>query len=377
MDDSKNNIMPTYDIGKSYEYNFEYGPFYNEPYPQPFISTRSFKLLDFHLNSPFGVAAGLLLNSKWVNLYANLGFDILTYKTVRSVKQTSHPYPNCVHISKNSIVDLDDDTPLIGLNDSSHPSIDELSITNSFGVPSALPEYWQTDVEKAKSCLKKGQVLIVSVVGTTEDNNDLISFVNDFKKCSLLAKEAGADIIELDFSCPNSPAAEGELFKNPKLSSIISKAVKDEIRSTPLFLKIGFINNYELLDAFIKANAPFIDGVVGINTIKKRIITPDGNPALPGKGREESGVCGAKIRQYGFESAKSLLKLRRDKNYDFAVIGVGGAMTPEHINQYLDLGVDAVQAVTAPMFDPHLAFKFKQQLENSERDDDSRKAVLK
>ena len=36
------------------------------------------------VNSPLGVAAGPLLNGRWCLYYASLGFDVLTYKTVRS-----------------------------------------------------------------------------------------------------------------------------------------------------------------------------------------------------------------------------------------------------------------------------------------------------
>ena len=41
-------------------------------------------LFGYPLNSPLGIAAGPLLNSKWVEGYARLGFDVLTYATVRS-----------------------------------------------------------------------------------------------------------------------------------------------------------------------------------------------------------------------------------------------------------------------------------------------------
>ena len=36
------------------------------------------------VQSPLGIPAGPLLNSRWLLYYASLGFDVLTYKTVRS-----------------------------------------------------------------------------------------------------------------------------------------------------------------------------------------------------------------------------------------------------------------------------------------------------
>jgi dihydroorotate dehydrogenase (NAD+) catalytic subunit len=357
-------INPTYDISKSYDYNFSKGPFYNQPLPSIIPTGEKYNLLGYKLNSPLGVAAGLLLNSSWVKLYAELGFDILTYKTVRSVQHTSHPNPNCLLL--NYCGQLNDNFPLTAKEFGQQVPIDKLSITNSFGVPSASPDYWRRDVELAKSYLKKGQILIVSVVGTTKEfkcactDDNVETFIRDFQQCAKWAKEAGADIIELDFSCPNSPVEEGEIYKDPVLSSAISQTVKKEIGDTPLFIKIGYIEDYEKLSSIVKANAPFINGVAGINTLKRKVILPDGQQALPGHGRETSGICGAMIRECGLKSSRNLVKIRKEGNYEFAIIGIGGAMIPEHIEEYLNIGVDAVQVATAAMYDPHLAYKYNQ-----------------
>src|SRR5262245_62215826 len=50
------------------------------------------------LNSSLGIAAGPLLNSKWVEAYARLGFDILTYATVRSAFRPAYALPNIRHV---------------------------------------------------------------------------------------------------------------------------------------------------------------------------------------------------------------------------------------------------------------------------------------
>ncbi len=348
---------PTYNIRKSYKYNFENGPFYEKNHPE-IHPIGKYDLLNFELNSPLGIAAGLLLNARWVELYSQLGFDILTYKTVRSVQHKAYQNPNCLYVISDNPLNLNPKTSLIATEDLENLSIDKLSITNSFGAPSSQPDKWKEDIEKAKSHLKKGQVLIVSVVGSSEKYPDKYEFIKDFQRCANYAKEAGADIVELDLSCPNSPAAEGEIFTDPDLSSVISKKVKDEIRDTPLFIKIGFFESYNELKTVIKANAPFINGIAGINTIKKKIVSLQEKPVL-GEQREQSGVSGSLIREFGLQSARWLVKLRKQEKYDFAIIGIGGAMTPEHIQQYLDTGVDIVQVVTAAMFCPKLAANYR------------------
>ena len=73
----------TYDITRSYQENYETGPqLPSSPSSPSSQATKNFLGLPVH--SRIGIAAGLLLNSKWILGYAQRGFDILTYKTVRS-----------------------------------------------------------------------------------------------------------------------------------------------------------------------------------------------------------------------------------------------------------------------------------------------------
>ncbi len=44
------------------------------------------------------MAAGPLLSSDWVALAANHGYDILTYKTIRSHHHAGHGLPNILHL---------------------------------------------------------------------------------------------------------------------------------------------------------------------------------------------------------------------------------------------------------------------------------------
>ena len=56
------------------------------------------RLFDYPLNSPLGIAAGPLLNSKWIEAYSRLGYDILTYATVRSIERQAYALPNIKHV---------------------------------------------------------------------------------------------------------------------------------------------------------------------------------------------------------------------------------------------------------------------------------------
>lgn len=349
-------LHPTYDVTKSYEWNYRFGPLCKGPYPPPRQIGQPIRLLDFELHSRLGIAAGPLLNSKWIMVYAKLGFDILSYKTVRTQKRLSNPSPNCVFVdTRGPLTDNRLGETLFTMKE--EPTrIEAISITNSFGVPSRNPSIWQADVERAKRSIGKGQVLVVSAMGSSEYHPNVTSFVRDFALCARLAKEAGADIVELDLSCPNSNAAEGVVYLDSQLSGAITKAAKAEIGATPLFMKVGNFTRRDQLASVLRANAPHADGIAGINTVKMTVMAADGKPALPG--RPQSGVCGAAIQASALQFTRWAIEERRRNRYDFILVGVGGIMTPDDVDRFLALGVEAVEVATAAMWDPYLAYRY-------------------
>jgi dihydroorotate dehydrogenase len=348
-------LHPTYDVSRSYEWNYRKGPLFRGPYPPARPVSAPVRLLDFALNSALGIAAGPLLNSNWIRVYAKLGFDLLSYKTVRTLRRASNAAPNCVFIeTRGPLTDARLGETLF-VRAEPPQQIDQVTITNSFGVPSRSPRVWQEDVARAKRYLSRGQVLVVSAMGTSEAYPDAASFINDFAVSARLAKDAGADIVELDLSCPNSNAAEGMVYLDAALSGAISKAAKAEIGATPLFIKVGNFTRRDQLAAVLRANAPHVEGVAGINTVRMTVMAGD-RPAIPG--RAQSGVCGAAIQPAGLQFAQWAVDEKRRNAYDFALIGVGGIMTPADIDRFLALGVDAVEVATAAMWDPYLAYRY-------------------
>ena len=77
---------PTYRTDRSFEWNHANGPDFDGPWPAvPPTPTKT--VFGLKLNSRFGVPASILLNSRWIGTYARLGFDLVTYKTVRAVQR--------------------------------------------------------------------------------------------------------------------------------------------------------------------------------------------------------------------------------------------------------------------------------------------------
>ena len=84
--------MDRYDIRKDYTWNFDHAP---EPVVGDVPAVDGdWTYCGQPVDSPLGIAAGPLLNGRWLLYYASLGFDILTYKTVRARERASYGLPN-------------------------------------------------------------------------------------------------------------------------------------------------------------------------------------------------------------------------------------------------------------------------------------------
>ena len=88
-------LTPFYDPNKTYEENFEQGPFgaFTDGEVLENNSKKTFDFLGVKVNSPFGIPAGPLINSNFCKAAFEKGFDICVYKTVRSAVFPCHPFP--------------------------------------------------------------------------------------------------------------------------------------------------------------------------------------------------------------------------------------------------------------------------------------------
>ncbi|MGE5042453.1 MAG: diguanylate cyclase [Candidatus Levyibacteriota bacterium] len=353
---------PFYDPLKSYEENYDKGPFSSfadgikleDP-----IKTTSYEFLGQKVNLPFGIPAGPLLNSKFVKAAFEKGFDIPVYKTVRAGIFPCHPNPNvlAVHVDGDLTMERAKN-PLIA--DTNYD--DPISITNSFGVPSKDPSIWQEDAKKAMSYAGEGQVMVLSFMGTVRPDQTAEEFVADFALSAKLAHETGAKILEANLSCPNI-GNEGLVCYNLEMTKKVAEAIRKEIDNTPLILKVGYYQNDEDLEKLAKIVNESANSVSAINTIAAPIVDRDGNQALPGSPmRLKSGVCGACIKWAGLDTVKRLKKIREEKGYKFSIEGVGGVTKPEDFFEYQKAGADAVFSATGAMWNPELAIEIKEKI---------------
>ncbi|HEX3082221.1 MAG TPA: hypothetical protein VHQ86_03125 [Candidatus Saccharimonadia bacterium] len=353
--------QPIYDPAKTYAENFDHGPFGEFALPIPYHDKGrpQFNFFGRPMFSPFGIAAGPLLNAKYVIAALNKGFDLVTYKTQRTVAFEVNPFPNVLAVDVDGDLTLDQaKKPLVAHAVGDDPDLSRLTITNSFAVPSRGPEFWMPDYARCLAAVKRGQMVIMSVQGTIQPGFSTEDYYNDFAEAVKLAVQAGAPAIEINLSCPNV-SGEGVLCYSPGAVTDIVRRCRTAAGKTPLIIKLGYYapDQQELLETIMRAVAPLVAAVAAVNTIPGSVVTPDGEPALPG--RDRTGLCGAGIKWAGLDMTRRLAELRERLGLRFAIIGIGGVMNPADYQAYRDAGADMVQAATAVIWNPELAIDVK------------------
>lgn len=349
---------PFYDPLRSYDDNYEHGPFAafsdHDVYEEASAPAH-----DFHgskVHAPLGIPAGPLLNSAFCAAAFRKGFDICVYKTVRSGAFPCHPFPNVLAIHPEGDLDLETlSRPVTADSEYTEP----LSITNSFGVPSKDPAVWQEDVRKAIDAAGEGQVLVLSFMGTVRPGQNHEEFIGDYVRAARLAHETGAQILETNLSCPNI-GNEGLVCYDLDVTEAIAKGIRVAIGETPLILKVGYYKNDADMERLADIVARYAHGVSGINTLQAEVRDVSGAQALPGSpARLRSGVCGAGIKWAGLDFVKRMNAIRKKKGYDFSIEGVGGVTRPDDYGEYRTAGADVVMTATGAMWNPYLAQQIK------------------
>lgn len=354
-----------FDPAKTFDDNFDNGPFPIDPSRQPYKNEAEpqYSFLGHKLYSPFGIAAGSLPTSKHVRYAFQRGFDVVCYKTQRSVIFPVNEFPNVVYLDVDGDLTMEKAAqPLVGKKTSDKP-VEELTITNSFGNPSRGPEFWVEDMRHAVQSQGKGQLMIASVVGTIQDGFSQEDYYTDFANTAALAAQAGAEAIEINFSCPNV-ANEGVICYTHDAVVSIARQARELVGDVPIIGKLGYFNpeQQELLEQIILDSNPYISAWSAINTIQAAVVDENGDQLLPGKGRLKSGVCGTAIKWAGIDMVKRLDAIRKKHGLDFEIIGVGGVMVPADFHDYRAAGADVVQSVTAAMWNQDLAAQIKATL---------------
>ena len=302
------------------------------------------------LNSSLGIAAGPLLNSKWVEAYARLGFDVLTYATVRSTFQAAHALPNIRH------VDNREQAAVVARPANNGGA----TIAVSLGEPSMEPDVWRRDLRRAKERIGRGQVLIVSVIGTPRPGGDAEALSVDYAQCAAWAAECGADAIEVQLATLDPFTEQPQMiYENVTLAARILHRTRTSV-GLPVLARLGPFKTPRVLHETATRLAPWAHGYVLVHSINRRVYDDKGGPAFEGAGRERADVVGAQTFTVASRQVAEMLAWRKAGAWDRAILAVGGISTVERARDVLREGADAVLVATAALFDPLFAARFRQ-----------------
>jgi dihydroorotate dehydrogenase len=343
------NALVKYDPTQSYQWNFDNAPEPADIDVPPFPGTWQFAGRD--VASPLGIPAGPLLNGRWCLYYASLGFDFLTYKTVRSVERECYQLPNLQPVICGQL--CGDEDRLV--------SADTMqgSWAVSFGMPSKSPEYWRKDIEATRRQLSQDKLLSVSVVGTIQEGWSIDQLAKDYADCARWAVESGADCIETNFSCPNVSTCDGQLFQNPKEASLVAAEVREAIGQTPFLVKVGHVNSSDEAAQLLAALSPYISGLSMTNSVAVTVADKSEQLFFDGQPR---GICGAAILDASVQQTELFAGLIQASKLGAELVGVGGISTAEHVQRYLAAGASSVHLATAAMTNPLVGLEIRRQL---------------
>lgn len=350
--------LGTYRTDRSYAWNYEHGPLWRGDLPLvPETPEKAF--FGYPVASRIGISAGLLLNSRWIDFYARCGYDILTYKTVRSRRRACHAKPNWLFIDPADDSRIDDASCAVQAH--VKPGAGDFgnwTSSVSFGMPSRDPAEWMADVARARSLIGARQVLVVSVVASPGAGSTSDEIVRDFGDLAAMAREAGAHIVEANLSCPNVSSAEGELFLDAALSGRIAAALRQGAAALPVLLKIGHVPDEARLAALLRAVAGAASGLVIVNGVSRAVLDRSGAPAF-GAGRRQAGILGRGVHHIGVGDVARAVALIGRERLGLEVTGVGGIAGVADAERYFAAGANAVLMGSAPMFDPAIAARLK------------------
>ena len=341
--------FPRYDPSRTYAWNYANAP---EPIAiaEPLVP-GDWNFCGRKVASPLGIAAGPLLNGKWCLYYAKLGFDVLTYKTVRSRQRDCYELPNLQPVTCGMLAEKPE---LVSAGNQMKGSW-----AVSFGMPSADPDAWRRDIEGTRKKLPADKILSVSVVGSVQDgwtNDDL---ANDYALCAKWAVDSGADCVETNFSCPNVSTCDGQLYHNAHQSGEIAQVVRAAIGNTPYIIKIGHLVQDQAIDSLLAAVGKIADALAMTNSIASPVIQADELMF----GGQPRGICGEAIREESIRQVSRFAKVIAEQNLPIQLIGVGGISTADHVRSYLAAGADACHLATSAMINPQVGLEIRREMQ--------------
>jgi len=269
------------------------------------------KLAELDLANPVMLASGILDSTPGIlNRMARTGAGALITKSISLKPRPGYPGPTTVEIAPGTWINA------MGLP---NPGLDEF-----------LEEFPLT---------KLNVPVIPNLVADSAE---------EFAQLAAAVAEAGAQIAEINLSCPHPKAAYGGSLtaQDPQAAAAVVVATAEHLpviaKLTPNVADIGTV-----AVACAQAGAA---AVSAINTLAALDVDPELERPLLGNGF--GGLSGVAIRPIGLRKVLEIVQALNHAGFDTPVIGMGGISNAEDVVRYLLCGAHSVQIGTSLTGDP-------------------------
>lgn len=200
-------------------------------------------------------------------------------------------------------------------------------LINAVGLSNPGAEAERDELMRARAELRaSGAALIVSVFGDSPEA---------FAEAVRILQPVGADLVEVNISCPNVHSEFGRPFAlEPVAAAMVTEAVRRE-HAGPLFVKLS-PNTPDLVEVARAVVAAGADGLTAINTLGPGMVI-DLHARRPILANLTGGVSGPAIRPIAvrcvYEIAQAL---------DVPIIGTGGVSSATDALEMVMAGATAV-----------------------------------
>jgi len=194
--------------------------------------------------------------------------------------------------------------------------------------------------------------VIVNVAGETIDEYTQV--------VTRLEGVPGVSGIELNVSCPNTPAGGIEFGINAKLAAEVTSAVK-VATSLPVMVKLS-PDVTDIKEIALAVESAGADAISLINTVKGMAI--DINKRKPCLGNITGGLSGAAIKPIALYMVYKVAKV-----VHIPVVGCGGISCAADALEFIMCGASAVQVGSANLTNPHASLDILEGIEHFLRDE--------
>jgi dihydroorotate dehydrogenase (fumarate) len=210
---------------------------------------------------------------------------------------------------------------------------------NSYGLPNGGMPYFKTRLPKmVKIAHAHSKPLIANIVGFSNE---------EFAELVIFAENSGADMVELNFGCPNvwdHGKQKRIISYHPTLVHETLETIKKQKPAIKISVKISPLPPDILREVSqVITDSKIVQSVTATNSYPNAFITKGARGA-----NEPSdvlaGLAGRALKPISVGVVKQLRELLPKR---IAIIGVGGISTANDVEDYLMAGANAVQIASA------------------------------